>query len=87
MNAQMQGLPLFFLYGGTSVAPSGVYRHLQWTITARHLQEHRSSSHGVDTQSLVYGFVKYGTASGLVHPLPKLGPQFTVLLGHGWGSK
>ena len=27
----------------------------------------------------------YGTASGLVHPQPRPGPQFTALLGPGWG--
>ena len=30
---------------------------------------------------------KYGTASGLVHPQPKPGPRFTVLLSPGWGAK
>ena len=37
------------------------------------------SNHGVGTQGPTYTLVVYTTASGLVHPQPKPGPQFTVV--------
>ena len=39
------------------------------------------------TQSPTCGLAEYGIPSGLVHPQPKSGPQFTVSLGPGWGAK
>ena len=45
------------------------------------------SSHDVGTRSPTGALVEYGTASGLAHPLAKSAPQFTVLVGPGWGAK
>ena len=45
------------------------------------------SSHGVDTQSPIYALAEYGSAGGLVHPQPKPGLQFTLLLEPGWGAR
>ena len=45
------------------------------------------SSHGVGNQSPTCALAEYGPLSGLVHPQPKPGPQFTVLLGPGWAAK
>ena len=45
------------------------------------------SSHGVGTQSPFCALAEYGTASGLVHPQPKPGSRFIVLLEPGWGAK
>ena len=42
---------------------------------------------GVGTQSLTCTSVELGTASGLVLPQPKPGPQFTIFLGPGLGAK
>ena len=42
------------------------------------------SSHGVGTKSPIKVLTKYGTASGLVLPQAKPGPQLTVLLQSGW---
>lgn len=41
------------------------------------------SNYGVGTRSPTWALVKYSTASGLVHPQPKPGSQFTILLGPG----
>ena len=45
------------------------------------------SSHGVGIQSPICALTVCDTASGFVHPQPKPGPQFTFLLGPGWGAK
>ena len=42
---------------------------------------------GVGTRSLTCTSEELGTASGLVLPQPKPGPQFTILLGPGLGAK
>ena len=42
---------------------------------------------GVGTQSPTCTSEELGTASGLVLPQPKPGPQFTILLGPGLGAK
>ena len=42
---------------------------------------------GVGTHSLTCTLVELGTASGLVLPHPKPGPQFTIFLGPGLGAK
>ena len=42
---------------------------------------------GVGTQSPTCTSEELGTASGLVLPQPKPGPQFTILLGTGLGAK
>ena len=42
---------------------------------------------GVGTRSPTCTSEELGTASGLVLPQPKPGPQFTILLGPGLGAK
>ena len=44
-------------------------------------------SHCMGTQSPTCALAEYGTASGLVHPQPKPGSRFTVLLVPGWDAK
>ena len=40
-------------------------------------------NHGAGNQSCTCALAEYGTASGLVHPQPKLSPQFATFLGLG----
>ena len=51
----------------------------------QYLQEHWlvSSSQGMGNQGPTCALVEYGIARGFVHPQPRLGSQFTVLLRSG----